>query len=765
MSINKTYKKILLQEYFTNKLKQGDIPSYESIRSVLDSYNSSSDLSSPQFSADDFKITDSNKESSSSLQNNMINTLFGDLSVLYQELKRLTEASIENYERWGHELKAIEKSLFDLEGRVGDLALLAEDSEGYINFVADRFSDLSLVDQTLSSGLLFAPHINTVTLKPSSHSLQPISLNLTDTDVSFKVVSRSGGTTRQAEGSSVLNAFSDLDTFWLTQVQANRQEVITGELKVKLSDSPIDVSRIEFIAHSSNGTSAMTITPLYSTDGYTFKQLPGNLITQSVVDTGVFVFEQTSMTYVKFLISKQSSDFVSGNKLIYEFGASLIQFFNDGFTVTTNMNPRPRLISKPLSVLDQNTAEPIEFSKASLEVCENLQDGTNLSYFLTVGNDSSLEITDNTSWVSIDPFSRKDKESAHLVDLGDLSLVTLGDPDETSNLLKPSYNASATESQISQGLKNPGVSFYLVKNDSGSVSAELIEEADILNSRYTFLNNNDRILNYQLRCPKDSRVIDSSSAYYDSSYFGVDENSFIIYRNIGQMGQSYSDRNSFVRGIQAGWGFSDPYYYCTVYVDNIDGLQLDVGDSPMWVDDEAKSGKQVLLTYGHHNIRVHKDNWIYVEPGKSTLSSLKEADPLYPYNHKLLIEGYSYDANFDEPDEEIYTGVDIFAQHKMKKVKIFDFINQVKPDDYSRFAIDYDLPNSYNLPEGGSNTYGNMVFLVKVDPNSADSVNEAFMIKFKMVDQKYKYLRLRADFETSSVKLTPVLNSYKIKIG
>ena len=286
-------------------------------------------------------------------------------------------------------------------------------------------------------------------------------------------------------------------------------------------------------------------------------------------------------------------------------------------------------------------------------------------------------------------------------------------------------------------------------------SGEFVDETKTTTvNRYLPVNTNDRILNYQFKCPKHSSIADS-----ESDYFLMDPASLVIFRNVGAQGLSSTDTASKTRGVQRGWGFADPYYYCVVDVENPDGLTLDVGDATIWIDDEPKRGRQAKLTEGTHRVKVHKSNWYAVEPNKNTLAELIAADPLYPYNHKLLIEGYAYGSSFDDTEDQIYTGVDLFAQSKMQKVKIFDFINSVASNDYTRFAIDYDLAGSYG------NTYSNMVIVIKVDESLSDSVNEQFLIRFRAVDQKFRYIRLRVDFETTDTELTPLLSGYKIKLG
>lgn len=751
MAIESTYRQYLLGQQLRQSLEEGTIPSYSDLEHLAENLASVTDFSTPQFKADDFAIDTSSagEVSSASKQNGMLSALYGDISVLLQELERITQQSIDSYERWGTELTSIESSLIDLESRVGDLTLLAQDTEGYVNFVADRFKDLSLVDQDLSCDIAINPALRIVMLKPSSESLLPIALSVnSSTDISFKTVARGGqGVLGSSAGEDLLNAFSDMDTIWQMQVQSTRQEAITGELRIKISDELTRISRIEFTAHTSNTTSPLIVTPLYSVDGYNYLQLPGKIISQSVTDVGVFTFETIEARFFKFILVKPSADGIVGGKYVYEFGARLIQFFDEAFSVTTNTVPRPCLISKPLCVLDHNN-NPVEFSRATLETCELAETGTTINYFITVSNDPSVPVDGNTQWHAIDPIGRQQRENPVLVNVGDLTASQFGD----NETVIPSYDASGA---TASGLRNPSSTFHLVGLDLWGDFLD--EEKTATVNRYALVNSNERILNYQFKCPKQASVLDDEVE--GGSYFLIDPASLILFRNVGEKGLEAFGTTTKVRGVQRGWGFTDPYYTCVAYVQNPDGLFLDTGNEAIWIDEEAKRGQRVHMSAGTHRIKVHKKNWYPVSPGLSTLSSLIDNDPLYPYNHKLLIEGYSYSDDFDEIDECIYRGVDLFAELQMKQVKIFDFINSVASDDYTHFAVDYDLPNSYG------NTYGNMLFVIKVNDTLTDFTNEHFVIKFNLVDQKFKYLRLRADLETTNIELTPLLSGYKIKLG
>jgi hypothetical protein len=103
----------------------------------------------------------------------------------------------------------------------------------------------------------------------------------------------------------------------------------------------------------------------------------------------------------------------------------------------------------------------------------------------------------------------------------------------------------------------------------------------------------------------------------------------------------------------------------------------------------------------------------------------------------------------------------------MKKISVYDLVNNIQPDDYEKFALDDDLEDSDRLFEGSAatDTTPTQVFIVKVDENNSDFLNEEFMIRFKTANTMYKYLRFKAVFQTQNSSVTPFLGNYRIKIG
>ena len=168
---------------------------------------------------------------------------------------------------------------------------------------------------------------------------------------------------------------------------------------------------------------------------------------------------------------------------------------------------------------------------------------------------------------------------------------------------------------------------------------------------------------------------------------------------------------------------------------------------------------------GIHTIKVHKNNWKEVELMNDTkdLAELKIKDILYPYNHKLLIEGYNYDTTYPSTEEKIYKGADLFAETIMTQVSLFDLETNIAIDKYDVFAFDVDAPKSHTAPNSDNDP--TTIMITKINEENPDFQNERFVLRFTLVNELRQYLRLRADLSTEDDKVTPALHSYKIKLG
>lgn len=740
MSIDKTYNELLIEDFLKKKIEAGEFSTIIKLRHELLSYFESLDLSIPQFNAENHKVQ-YQEESSANKLNNTFKTIHTDLRVLYKEMQNLGDTATITYERYRLEAEALERRLENLENRIENLLLLAQDTDGYHSFFIDNFSDNYWVDQdNTTANVDSATQI--VSIKPANSTPTRIYLeDLISTDVSFKIRSTIDFINRtDATNSELTYPFKQAHQAWSTTLNTKSSRPMTCELWIKLANEPIDLNSIYIELNDSCRSSLLNITPLYSIDNYTFTQLPTVGYTQDIRSSCLFSFDKIKAKYIKFLLTKNGPDpGLSTDDKSYQFGFKEISFYNEGFT----RNSSQVMVSRPIYIKDSLTNEPVEFSKIVLEACERVEAGTSINYFVAVSNDVEFPTT-NITWHPISPVSHAMPNYPTILDLGDIS-----DYEVSPSI---AYDLMAENDFI-----NPSASFHLLSYDVGLID----DIVDSTTTRYMFTNSDERILNYQLK----------DSSYSGSGIGGklnIDENSIIIFRNVGERGLQAEEETSQVRSVHRGWGFKDPYYTCIIEIKNPIGISIDFGDQGIIIDEKFYTGvvdATVLSgkesdSKGLHLIKIHKDNWLAVPSNLNSLDALKTEDLLYPYNHKLLIEGYSYGPSYQSNEEQIYKGVDLFAEFLMKKISIFDLIGSVAAGSFKYFALDKDANNTH--VNGNKPT---QVFVIKVDEDNPDFQNEKFVLRFKQVNQKFKYLRFKAELSTQKNSITPILDSYKIKFA
>jgi len=740
--IEDTYRKFLTSNYVSDQLEAGELLSAADIETTVLALINELDLSIPQFEASNYH-TVYRASSSANMMNGTVSAVKQDLSVLYRDMIALTRTALIAHERWDLESSIIEKQLIDLEDRIENLLLLTQDTEGYFAFLVDNFTDMSLVDQDQTTASVNID-AGIVTMAPDSNGSIRLfleNLALAD-DLSFRVRTTKSyiGRTDTTRG-DLKNIFKQSNTAWWTSVKMKDVGPVTCELTVRLSTSPVDISKIIIDLHESTQSGPVTITPLYSVDNVSYSQLPTNTFSQQVRKSTTFTFSEVSAKWVKFLLTKIGPDPVPGeNTYNYQFGFKSISFWQESFDTSVTQT----LVSQPLYALDTD-GNVVDFEKVVLDACDRVETNTDIRYYITTSNVPTVPISSSTFWTPVSPVDEIEPLFPQILSVGETTSFTYGDTedeDTDDEIVKVSYDGTGTT------YLNPASPFTLLSNDGlgGIISTSTVAA----NDRYIFLNNEDRILNYQVETDIE-----------------MDMNSLRVFRNVGYKGLTEVP-SALVRGIRRGWGFNDPWYTCVIWVKNPNGISIDVGSSPIVIDGISYTGTigkdiltgQTVNTKGLHTVSVHKNNWKYVTGDLSSLSDLKGADPLYPFNHRLLIEGYNYSTSYPSNEEKTYIGADLIAETLMQRVSVFDILHNVQATDIERYALDLDAPDSHS---GGNDPA--RVFLVKCNSSMSDSKNERFVIDFKLQNQMRNYLRLRADMTTLSSEITPAIDSYKIKLG
>jgi len=182
-------------------------------------------------------------------------------------------------------------------------------------------------------------------------------------------------------------------------------------------------------------------------------------------------------------------------------------------------------------------------------------------------------------------------------------------------------------------------------------------------------------------------------------------------------------------------------------VSAVDGRYLDLGHTGAFLNGVPVTGK-VLLRSGYSVFSTSDSNWITVSEGLITLDTLRDADSLYPYNHRYLIEGYLYPDSFT--GERIYSGVEEYFGQLLEYVapELFD-----SPQHEGNLGV-------YTLDTNSDDTY----FKVKVDKTDASWQNELFSSTWLVHRDSTNDIYVKAVLNTSNSNKTPRIDSFSVRV-
>lgn len=240
----------------------------------------------------------------------------------------------------------------------------------------------------------------------------------------------------------------------------------------------------------------------------------------------------------------------------------------------------------------------------------------------------------------------------------------------------------------------------------------------------------------------------------------------IILRN--QLNQSLHDALGVEKKLNSksyGWGFDGDYYSTYVLIEKDNGVEIDLGSTEMYINNLKVQGK-VLLAKGLSFIVTHRDNWFSLDLSSLPVESDVSLDPLYPYNHKYLIEGFGdllYGQNLNLVIDESKL-IDIIDKQKsyprsqnkcwsikMKEVDFSSFVSKNK-NELDVFSYKIDNTNQERI-------------VVKSDPDLGLITNETFSIITKLHSaENIKGLIFKAILETDNNDVSPILTEYLVKV-
>lgn len=203
----------------------------------------------------------------------------------------------------------------------------------------------------------------------------------------------------------------------------------------------------------------------------------------------------------------------------------------------------------------------------------------------------------------------------------------------------------------------------------------------------------------------------------------------------------------------AGWRKEGNLYCTTIEITSPEGKFINFGLSSALLNEKKVTGK-VFLPYGKHTFKTNKSNYFNVLEATSDTNEeailnareLKNIDPLYPRNHKYLIEGFSYNNNF--AGKRVYNKIGEIYSYELKQVSVEKF--NVSLDESSYCLVKHE---------------GYYYFKVKINNKYGDSKLEKISIECnKESNVNSNLLYVKAILETSDSKVTPKIDQVQIRV-
>ena len=245
---------------------------------------------------------------------------------------------------------------------------------------------------------------------------------------------------------------------------------------------------------------------------------------------------------------------------------------------------------------------------------------------------------------------------------------------------------------------------------------------------------------------------------------GTSKSDTVVLRNPGSnalfesIGKAKKIRNNII-----GWSASDLYYSTYVLIENPNGEIIDLGDTEMMLNGKTYSGK-LRLPPGLNQITSLKTYWHSVDLSTLPFNSEVKVDPLYPYNHKYLIEGIGsilYGQSTatlidSKPLIDIIDPLNVYRtkrkiwQYRLKELSFEQFESEQK-STLDVFSYKVDNTNQERI-------------VVKSDMENGLLSAESFSIITKIQGSNpIKGLIFKATLSTEDLKSTPVLTEYLLK--
>lgn len=648
------------------------------------------------------------ERASASKFNGITDSVAKDLDIVYTALSGTEEAISALLTKTLERIQIIESKARRAKDRINGLLLVHGDSGGYLATFTEDFSDHQDIDRTNTTTILdknaqsaylqSAPNYDIAANEVDLSAVQPsdIKISILTPDVSPFPGLRIGRATDMLTSSEYP---------WVYSVRSTTQREVGLEVTIDLinsagrSESSVDISRILMEMHSVGDPTRLLLR--VSEDGVEWFPLGDDVSTRVISGPSLFMANGTQKArFIRLTMSRDVHSRREGRTgFVYDFGIKRLtiadrefRFVSQGDFASNNL------------VLNGKDQAPVKIRRAVLaEACNSIPEDTSLVYYIDFLN-SEGAILSSQEVVPLD----SERDGQRVAELRD-------DIEYETQATVLADEASSTDQRQGQGKFRP-------------LSVRISNEGQ----------------------PR-------------------------VWRGVGDRNHYRSIIQTDGRAVEEGWITDGNYYY--TFFDLSEPLSMDLGHTEAWMDGIKRTGP-VELTRGLHHIRTSKNNWISLEGmggvtafdgGRQeftgqisqfgsnglgddiTVISGSVRDPLYPYNHKLLVEGISASEDVSG-DQIVYTGANKYGILMRRRTQ-----NAIES-----ISGTFEAMRSYLESEVEGEDGKNINVLVH-DSEGIAIDRECFVIEQKV--GVAEALRLRAEFKTIDPTRTPILSGYKIKVS
>jgi hypothetical protein len=681
--------------------------------------------------------------------NELRQRIFRMKEVIYQSAINLDNEVI----NWNIDYPVILAQLEEYERSVNDRLFLKSDSEGFFDTIVDTFTLDNKIDYSKSTNIEYDPLTQSVTL---DNSTEKGLSEINSSDFTVKMYMAPGNGAERiipVYGSSFANLNTGTLSAWTGQVITRTPKVVSVVIEVSLG-MPAEIGQMAISivdASLSGSVSAIAITE--DNSAYVIVE------NQAIANTNTFLVNR-KVSKINIVIKK--------NNYCEKYDTGEYRYI---FQIK-NLALKKNVKGYKTEGIFRSSKESVLSNKFALEVCDFENETASIDYYIITENNNfnagsfdtygystnssgmNFKLSVNYSGLSVDKPEDVSGKYADL-DLEKITIQEAGSGWEIGNIVTFSGDGLGVKSPdndlsvIVTGVDSGEVQSFAILNGSYSLgdSSEIwpINKPPGNGPRVFSLVERNTLNNISNPIPlsegnSSSDIISNlppEFSFLDQKYKYVNQ---ILNLDIN----SLNDVNVFSNHIRLNGNESlleeEGMYYTTwVYVDSSSNPTLDIGESSAIEIPEATYSRGVYTFPATKWYKVKIPIGSYIDYGSSFINeiNLKNLDKKYPYNGKYLIEGTNLNIN-------PYKGFAVRAKKKFARCSSLSSLN--KDNFYLMKMVNY-----------------NSAYLVVL--HSETNIRNAYIEYPNKSLVNPKQVSLFAKLKTSNNAVTPIISSYKIKLG